>query len=413
MFAGITRMDMHQQAGVISAPASLGASWLTGLIGAVMLCAGVYLLRAAYLSKGKAVVAASPGRQRLLAVLAIVGAIALAGLFFFSRRQQDNSLPGSSLASGAVQPDSPGSPSAQVPVSKADGQLNAKLQLVIGCLNETFTHYEEIAGTYRAEVTSLSATNTPLQLGVQPMEGYFDVAGTGSPGDPARECADGLDRLVSMPPAISDLDDPAKDAAAALRAIAGPGREMDAYLQQKGYLDDRFSKGRQLDGTIAPLLNRILADSKQLRAVAVRENHTLRVHELDAVAKTEGHSMRWQVLNTMLASRGTEDEVLQAFRNRHLDLPTVVNALQPLQAAFDQGQQLSRAHPEAQGSEVVWTAIERAVGAQLADLKELREALAHPESNEASQQDKLRDLVKNESSDFDNAVEMYNGAIRY
>jgi hypothetical protein len=235
----------------------------------------------------------------------------------------------------------------------------------------------------------------------------------GNISDPAKDCVDGLDKAVSMPPAMADLDAPAKDAASALRAIAEPGKEMQQYLGQKGYLDDHFTRGGQIDSTITPLLNRILADSKQLRAVSVRENHMLRVHELDAVAKAEGHSMRWQVLNTMLASRESEDELMTAFRNQQLDQATVARALQPLQAAYDQGEQSNREHPATQGSAQVWSQIDDAVGRQLAGIKDIREALTKPEGDPANQQDKLRDLVKSESSDFNNVVEMYNGAIRY
>ena len=48
LVAGVTRMDMSNQAGTVSHPASPLASTVTGLIGAAMIGTGAYLLRNIY-----------------------------------------------------------------------------------------------------------------------------------------------------------------------------------------------------------------------------------------------------------------------------------------------------------------------------------------------------------------------------
>ena len=192
---------------------------------------------------------------------------------------------------GIPQPIANGGGTNSLHLSASDVAMQAKLQPVIHCINRTFAHYEEILPAYNKRVAELNHRAPAPDSFPDFFE--FKIEPYERNGEFATECAAGLDQSISLAPAEPAVDGPAKDAAQALRAILQPGSEMDAYLQQKAYVNDDFAKGRSLDATLSPLLNRLVQDGLQLRAVVRQQEATLREHELDAIDKSEGHSLRW------------------------------------------------------------------------------------------------------------------------
>ena len=179
-----------------------------------------------------------------------------------------------------------------------DVAMQAKLQPVIQCINRTFKHYEEIQPAYHKRIAELthpapapSISDIPVMPSF-PVFFEFKIEPYEQNGEFATACAKGLDQTVSASPADPAIDQPAREAAQALRAIQQPGSQMDAYLSQKAYVNDSFAKGRALDATLSPLLDRLVDDSAQLRNAVGQQEDTLRQHRLDAIDKAEGHQPR-------------------------------------------------------------------------------------------------------------------------
>ncbi len=83
--AGALRMDMNARAGQLTAPASLTASWTTGLIGVALLTAGLFLLRRGYVA-ARVRMAGNPPQEKARPTrvfLIIAGALAAVALVAF------------------------------------------------------------------------------------------------------------------------------------------------------------------------------------------------------------------------------------------------------------------------------------------------------------------------------------------
>ena len=295
-------------------------------------------------------------------------------------------------------------------LAPADVAMQNKLQPVIHCINRTFAHYEEIEPTYHKRLAELTH-RTPVDDFTPYFE--FKIAPYERNGEFATECATGLDKAIALAPADPAIDGPAKDAAQALRAILEPGSEMDAYLQQKAYVNDDFAKGRSLDGTLSPLLSRLVRDSSQLRGVVRQQEAALRQHELDAIDKSEGHSLRWHTRKNLIEARALNDNIVDLTRSHRLDAASVGAATQPLQAAYNDTEAFLAQHPEAArpnryNNQPLWFSINNDISIELGAANELRGLLADTSLTPEIKRERVNAQLKQVTSDFNGLVETYN-----
>ena len=304
-------------------------------------------------------------------------------------------------------------------LSSADVAMQAKLQPVIHCINRVFAHDEGLQPAYAKRVAELThPAPPPPAFGVPVIPSFteffeFKVEPYERNGEFSQECATGLDKTVSLSPADPAIDGPAKDAAQALRELQEPGSEMDAYLEQKAYLNDHFAKGRTLDAKLTPLLNRIVEDSRQLRLVVRQQEATLRQHELDAIDKAEGHSLHWHTRKNLIEARALNDRLVELVRARQLDAASVAAAAKPLQDAYNDTEAYLAQHPEAGrpnqlNNQPVWFSINTDISLELAAANQLQSLLADGSLTPELRRERVNDQLKQVTSSFNGLVKTYN-----
>ena len=320
---------------------------------------------------------------------------------------------------GLPQPAERGAAANPLHLSSSDVAMQAKLQPAIHCINRTLAHYEDIEPAYEKRVAELAHPAAPLPPGampvIPPFDDYFEfkIEPYERNGEFATECATGLDKTISLSPADPAIDQPARDAAQAIRAILEPGSEMDAYLQQKAYAGDQFAKGRSLDATLTPLLKRIVGDSLQLRQVVRQQEASLRQHELDAIDKSEGHSLRWHTRKNLIEARGLNDALVDLARSHRLDPASVGAATKPLQDAYNDTETFLAQHPEAgkpnrYNNQPIWFSINNDLSIELGAANELRGILADDSLRPDMKRERVNSQLKQITSDFNGLVQTYN-----
>ncbi len=222
-----------------------------------------------------------------------------------------------------------------------------KLQPVIHCVNDTFPHYESLIPAYRKFVAAVAVAPKGAESVTPPSEVNFKVQPTEQDGEMSRQCADGLTAAVKHSPANPAIDDPARDASAALLALQEPSRTMASYLQQKTYLNDGFAKGRELNAVIEPLFERVSVDDRKLRAAVDSEQSYLDQRRLSAIEAAEGRSLTWHTEQAMGAARALDQQVSEMARSGALEASAVAAAAQPLQTALAEAQTYLASHPDA------------------------------------------------------------------
>ena len=299
---------------------------------------------------------------------------------------------------------------AGVDLSPADVAMQAKLQPVIHCINRTFSHYEDIQANYEKRVAQLtrnpsdSGLSDFFEFSIEPYERNHEFA---------TECATGLDKAITLSPADPAIDRPAQDAAQAIRAILQPGGEMDAYLQQKAYLGDNFTRGRTLAATLTPLLSRIVADGEKLRLAVHQQELALRQHELDAIDKAEGHSLQWHTHKNLIEARALNDNIVSLVRTRQLTPATVATAIQPLQQAYTDTETYLAQHPEAArpnryNNQPVWFSIKTDISIELGAANELRSVLADNSFTPETKRERVNAQLQQVTNDFNGLIQSYN-----
>jgi len=103
----------------------------------------------------------------------------------------------------------------------------------------------------------------------------------------ALKCADDFDQDVKASPKIEDLDRAASDYATAIRALAPLGVETDRYYNQNDYKDDKWAKGRELNGKLQPLIEKLEQASDGLHAGVKRELKSIRLRQLPTACRSD------------------------------------------------------------------------------------------------------------------------------
>jgi hypothetical protein len=354
-----------------------------------------------------------------IAVLALLAAALYFGIF----KKKDATGSGSTLFGSSS---ATANPTEKIDLSSHDQQMRTKLEPMIKCLNGQLSQYEDSLAAYHKKVDYLEHGSTSMigfMTDVSPTFGDNSA----DKGHSTNECADQLDKGASLPPSVPDLDSDAKMIADQLRKMVRPGLEMDEYIDEKKYLDDKFAKGRQYDATLSPLLTSVTALTEKLRSGIERENSTVRQDELQAIEKHEGRDLRWHAQNSMIAARALDEHVLQMARNHSLNPGGVQAAIQPLQSAVDGANAFLQAHPELKqqnqdGESPLWFSVNTSLVDELSVTRELRQDLEEtPEQMEAKQpfpetpedhQKNIHDQVQKINDSFNTLVQEYNNRVR-
>jgi hypothetical protein len=301
-------------------------------------------------------------------------------------------------------------------LSSGDTNLEQKIDPVITCLNRTLSHFEELAPSYHQKIHELTSAPSPSGTFLIPdIPGGVFVSFKIEPyeqnGEFYKECEDGLDKAIAHSPSQPSLDDPAKDAAAALRALQPLGAQVDANLDQKAYLDDHAAKLQQLDATISPLLARLLKDSGQLRSAVFQAKATLVQHELDAIEKKSGRNLDWHTRQSMQAASVANREIQHSATTDTLNAASVDAAMQPLKSALEDTQSYLTQHPDvgkpdAANALPVWFSINLGLSNELGAMRTLRSDLAAPlDGNSHSQ---INTQLETINRSYNDAVTSYN-----
>ncbi|WP_419804286.1 DUF3829 domain-containing protein [Terriglobus sp.] len=292
-------------------------------------------------------------------------------------------------------------------LSSEDRARQAKLQPVIDCINNAFSHFQGLQPFYQRRLVAITSH---AHEGPAPMNISFKVAPFERNGEFSRSCAAGLTKAASMPPAIPEIDGTAKDAAQALLGLIQPGADMEAYLTQQAYRNDtNFERAHQLDEVISPLLNRVAQDANTLQAAVHQQETGLRQRELDAIEKKYGRNLTWHTRHCMMAARAMNDDLVQLAHSGRLTQQSVAEVEKPLQDAYDQGSAWVREHPNAENTgstnpTPLWFDIRDYLSTELGDANELRQSLASPGVDPAT----VRTRISGINSDFNQMVSTYN-----
>lgn len=295
-----------------------------------------------------------------------------------------------------------------------DDALQAKLGLFVECLNNfdsplmaTYRDYRQTVGILDAD----GGSNETLDFH------GFGIGPTGGYSSQAEKCLANLDASLTRSPKIDDLDRVAADYAATLRRLISLTPPVDSYYAQGDYKDDHFTRGKALDGTIAPLLKQFAMLSDKMRSVLQRETSGLRRRQLAEIETREGRKMLWHTRNFMIEARICIDAIDDLVQRGDLDAEAADRVVAPLQAAFDGASAYAAAHPEElkakePGAVIAWTLVEPQAALFLRELKDLRRDLADTVLSEEKQVRRVNRDLHNVNVDFNNVISAYNGTVR-
>ena len=295
-----------------------------------------------------------------------------------------------------------------------DRALQTKLGLFIECINHFDSPLRAAYRAYRQTVGILSAD--PDSKEILDFHG-FGIGPTGGYTAQAEKCLANLDASLARPPKIGDLDQTAADYAAMLRRLIPLTPAVDAYYAQAAYRDDRFVRGRTLDETIAPVLNRFALLSDTLRDMLQRETTALRRRQLAEIEAREGRKILWQTRNFMIEARVCIDAFDELVERRDLSAETLDRIVAPLQAAFDGASAYAAAHPDElkakePGTVIAWTLVEPQGALFLRELKDLRRDLADTTLADDKLARRVNRGLQSIGVDYNNVIAAYNSTIR-
>ncbi|GGH15441.1 DUF3829 domain-containing protein [Silvibacterium dinghuense] len=260
-------------------------------------------------------------------------------------------------------------------LSSEDQNAMDKEQPIIECINQTFAHFEEMTPVYFQDMDQLKQSKTKdvafFSFKIRPFEVSHQFEDS---------CIDGLNKSASMLPAIPQVDATAQDTANTLKQLQAPGDALEDYIRQKGWLADNFTKGKELDATLSPLLKRLWNDMQTLENAVHDQQTVLRKHELDAIEKEEGRNLHWHTMNSMLAARSLNDSVVTLTKAEKLDAQTMAAASKPLQDALDAARTYLATHPDEgkpdqRNMDPVWTTISSDLDRELGAARDAQTAL--------------------------------------
>ena len=312
------------------------------------------------------------------------------------------------IAGGRIPLGTPATPASLL--STEDQAVRAKLAPVVACINGTLPHFEGVAPAFQDTARILGS---PARLGIRPAPTYngnlFKVTLWDKDGGQSLTCAAGLDKAASMPPRQEELDQTASKIANLLRSMIQPGAAWDGYIDQRTYLDDGFATGRTLVATLSPMLSDLVVQSRRIETLVEAEDGAIRTRQLTAIEKRDGQTQRWHIERTMIAARALLTQTADHIRADTADAAAIQAAIDPLQAAHDEGVSYAAAHPGDSPDLKTWRNLEPYVTDELRDAKELRRTLADPSlEREADRRTRTTTLLRTVNAEFDQLVEAYN-----
>lgn len=341
----------------------------------------------------------------------LVGLILAAAVLFYYRHE--HATPGTGTSS-SVSSSTSGRADDNLKLSSADRAMRAKLDPSIDCLNDELSHFESLEASYHDNLKGLMAPPgsdlTHFNVNAIFNNSRFFMFYRSIP--PAQACADTLEKASTTSPSVPDFDAAAREDGVDLRAIIDPGRQMDTYLDQKGYLDDHFAKARSLDAVLSPLFVRMNKATGELRGSMHRENAVLDQHRLDALEKADGRTLPWHTQRSMMAARALNDQLKSALHENRLDAGVAQAAIQPLQTSVDDAQAFIHSHPEVEkansnGLKPMWFSLTGDFDRELAAARDLRAYLQTPPSADDTPRERSDKLFRN----FESVNSAFNGLI--
>lgn len=183
-----------------------------------------------------------------------------------------------------------------------DEAVRKKLAPIIDCINHSDFVLQRTFVQYRRLLDDIKRSGSGSMSG----GGFKD----GNPGFAnSLKCADGLDQFVKASPKIDDLDRAVSDYATAIRAFAPIATEANRYYGQGDYKDDKWAKGRELDGKLQPLIAKLEQASEGLHIGVKRELKGIRLRQLAALEAKSGKNLRWHAENFMILARDALDAI--------------------------------------------------------------------------------------------------------
>lgn len=262
-------------------------------------------------------------------------------------------------------------------VSSEDEALTAKLQPFINCINNVDSPLRASAVKYRQAYDQ--AGGDPEKPNNQLHWVRFKIKPYEVDNQISKDCIKGLTGGVTMAPANASLDQAGKTFADTLGTLIPLMNAADTYYDQKNFKDDKFAKGKELDGQLSPLFDQLFTASSEMRANVEKLNNELHERELIAMEKADGKSYKWHLQNIMFQSRRAVDALDAAAESNKLTAETVQAIEQKLSAAHEDGKTFAAAHPDEKtrlGNKPQWFDTERYVGSLLAEIKTLRRDIA-------------------------------------
>jgi hypothetical protein len=286
-------------------------------------------------------------------------------------------------------------------VSPADQAMNGKLEAFIGCLNRVDAKLQKSIPGYRGYFVNLvkNPDSSPDKGGF--FHG-FKIEVYERNNQFSKECIDGLRTATAQQPADAILDASGKSYADTLEKLVPLLNAADTYYDQSNYKDDKFAKGKEIDGQLEPLFDRLLATSDQIRNRVHAVTMDLRERELVAIEKAEGKAFDWYTLNVMFEARKAVDGLDALVSASKLSADAVRPIEEKLAGALEDGKQYAAAHSgqkTAKGNTPYWFELERTGNNLIASIKELRRGLASNadqrtiQSAYAGVEDKFNSLV--------------------
>jgi len=161
-----------------------------------------------------------------------------------------------------------------------DEAVQKKLAPIIDCINRSDVRLQQNFDRYRWMLNNMKNRGETSMSGGGFEDGDSRLAN-------ALKCADDFDQAVKASPQIEDLDRAASDYATAIRALAPLGVETDRYYNQNDYKDDKWAKGRELDGKLQPLIEKLEQASDGLHAGVKRELKSIRLRQLPTACRSD------------------------------------------------------------------------------------------------------------------------------
>lgn len=225
----------------------------------------------------------------------------------------------------------------RAPELTEDDKLGLKLDPYIRCINATSKRVFDTADRYHLWADAKTGPTGKERH----VYGLYELKAQ-------TECLEGIADANQLEPARAELEAAAKAYAEAVETVQPLVEEAFEYYDEKNYADDDFALGKSLHAKLEAGFEAFSNADRDLRGAVEVENDGLQLRNLERLEAEEGRNLLFLAKNLMLEAKMLSRSV-DATTLDELELAALSEAVDAYEAAVDEFEAYSEAHPSEEG----------------------------------------------------------------